>query len=84
MRSIYFQHSDALRPRTLSGVSNYYASLFGPVVESERSVAQETLDALVVAPTQDDTAWDVIDLHPLAPRIRPYFRGSQTLSETPE
>lgn len=52
--------------RTLSGLSNYYTSLFGPVVEPDESDAQKILDTLAAAIARDEIRWDTIDLHPLA------------------
>ena len=52
--------------RTLSGLSNYYTSLFGPVIEPGDSDAQQILDTLAAAIAGDEIRWDVIDLHPLA------------------
>jgi len=52
--------------RTLSGLSNYYTSLFGPVIEPGESDVQMTLDSLAAAIARDEIRWDLIDLHPLA------------------
>jgi len=60
--------------RTLTGLSNYYSSLFGPVVEPDRPDVQETLDALAAAIARDETRWDMIDLHPLSAET-PVYRG---------
>ena len=39
--------------RTLSGLSNYYTSLFGPVIEPGESDVQMTLDSLAAAIARD-------------------------------
>lgn len=54
-----------LGARTLSGLSNYYASLFGPVIARGESDEQQMLDSLAAAIAGDEIRWDVIDLHPL-------------------
>jgi len=51
--------------RTLSGLSNYYTSLFGPVLDPNEPEVQKTLDTLAAAIAGDEIRWDVIDLHPL-------------------
>jgi len=55
----------ALRPRRLRALSNYYTSLFGPVVDYDAPGAARSIDALVGALVDDRPRWDVIDLHPL-------------------
>ena len=55
-----------LRCRTLASLSNYYSSLFGPVIDPRIPDLQETLDALAEAIAHDASRWDVVDLHPLA------------------
>ena len=55
-----------LSARRLSGLSNYYSSLFGPVIEPRESGPQALCDLLAAAIAADDPRWDVIDLHPLA------------------
>jgi len=52
--------------RTLSGLSNYYTSLFGPAIDPRESDAQTVVDSLVAGITCDPIRWDSIDLHPLA------------------
>jgi len=63
-----YRDSDAglLGARMLSGLSNYYTSLFGPVIEPGRSDAQMILDSLAAGIARDGIRWDLIDLHPLA------------------
>ena len=56
----------ALGPRRLRSLSNYYTSLFGPILDSDEGGVQTTLDMLVAAIAGDELRWDVIDLHPLA------------------
>ncbi len=53
-------------PRTLSGLSNYYTSLFGPIIEPGESDTQKILGTIAAAIAGDEMRWDVIDLHPLA------------------
>lgn len=50
----------------LSGLSNYYTSLFGPVLDPAEPDAQGVLDALAAAVARDRGPWHTIDLHPLA------------------
>lgn len=54
-----------LRSRSLNGLSNYYTSLFGPVIASGPSDVQDMVDTLAAAIAAEKTSWDVIDLHPL-------------------
>jgi CelD/BcsL family acetyltransferase involved in cellulose biosynthesis len=74
--------------RTLAGLSNYYTSLFGPVVEPNIPDLQETLDALIGAIAHDQFRWDVINLHPLAldaaifPGLVAAFRKAGLLVQT--
>jgi len=58
--------SGLFRRRTLTSLTNYYSSLFGPVVEPNVPDLQRTLDVLAEAIAHDDPSWDVVDLHPLA------------------
>lgn len=51
--------------RTLGGLSNYYTSLFGPVLDSGEPDLQGVLDALVSAMARGERC-DTIDLRPLA------------------
>ncbi len=53
------------RPRILTGLANYYTSLFGPVIDPDESDAQPIFDQLAAAIAYDEIRWDVIDLHPL-------------------
>lgn len=50
----------------LSGLSNYYTSLFGPVLDPGEPDVQGVLDALASAIARDKVRWGTIDLHPLA------------------
>ena len=74
--------------RTLSGLSNYYTSLFGPVIGPSESDVQDTLDALAAAIAGDEFRWDVVDLHPLAvdppvfPGLITAFRNAGMLAQT--
>lgn len=52
--------------RRLSGLSNYYTSLFGPALDAGEPDVQGVLGALAAAITRDEVPWDTIDLHPLA------------------
>jgi CelD/BcsL family acetyltransferase involved in cellulose biosynthesis len=51
--------------RTLYGLSNYYTSLFGPVIDPGETNAQQILDTLFAGIVAEKFRWDVIDLHPL-------------------
>lgn len=76
------------RPRTLAALSNYYSSLFGPVVEPNMPDLQETLDVLADAIAHDKIRWDVVNLHPLAldkatfPSLVTAFRKAGLLVQT--
>jgi len=76
------------RCRTLTSLTNYYSSLFGPVVEPNMSDLQETLDALAEAIAHDKVRWDVVNLHPLAldeatfPGLVAAFRRAGLLVQT--
>lgn len=50
----------------LSGLSNYYTSLFGPVLEPGEPDVRDVLDALAAAVAHDRGPWHTIDLRPLA------------------
>ncbi len=52
--------------RRLSGLSSYYTSLFGPVLDPDDPDVQGVLGALASAIARDEIRWDRIDLHPLA------------------
>lgn len=52
-------------PRRLWGVSNYYTSLFGPVVDRGRADRIHLIDELVRAICADRPRWDIVDLNPL-------------------
>jgi hypothetical protein len=54
------------RARTLASLSNYYSSLFGPVIDPDAPDLQESLDALAEAIAHDTFRWDAVDLRPLA------------------
>jgi hypothetical protein len=69
---LLMKHADAgggtqsSRPLTLSGLCNYYTSLFGPIIDPAESDVQPVADALAAAITNDPHRWDIVDLHPLA------------------
>ena len=50
----------------LSGLSNYYTSLFGPVLDPGEPDAQGVLEAMASAIARDEIRWDTVDLRPLA------------------
>jgi Acetyltransferase (GNAT) domain len=52
--------------RILSGLSNYYTSLFGPVIGPDIPILQSLLDALASGITRDTASWDVVDMHPMS------------------
>lgn len=52
--------------RELSGLSNYYTSLFGPVLNPGEPDVQGVLDVLASAIARHEGPWDTIDLRPLA------------------
>jgi Acetyltransferase (GNAT) domain len=52
--------------RRLSGLSSYYTSLFGPVLDPDEPDVQGVLGALASAMARDEVRWDTIDLRPLA------------------
>jgi len=89
---LLMRHSDTpsslFGARTLSGLTNYYTSLFGPVIEPEAEDIQGVLDALAAALAGDEFRWDVIDLHPLAvdplvfPGLIAAFRNAGLLVQT--
>ena len=56
-------HAHAWTPRLLHGLANYYAPLFGPIVD-RNLFTSEACDALARALT-DTADWDVVDLHPM-------------------
>ncbi len=60
--------------KLLSGLTNYYSSLFGAVIEPGLPDALPVFDALAAAITADHLRWDEIDLHPLA-IDEPHFTG---------
>lgn len=53
------------RPRKLTSLTNYYTSLFGPVLSDSGLPAQEVLRRLARAIANDTPRWDVVDLKPL-------------------
>lgn len=66
----------------LSGLSNYYSSLFGPVLDASWSDISETLQELARAIGSDNPLWDVIDLHPLDVDSPLFQRLAQSLQST--
>ena len=64
---LYSRDSNAgwFAPKTLNGLSNYYSSLFGPVVDPNEPNAQQILDTLIAGIARDKNRWDVIDMRPL-------------------
>jgi hypothetical protein len=92
-RAVLVMHRDdssagLFRCRTLTSLSNYYSSLFGPLVEPNMPDLQETLDALAEAIAHDTFRWDVVNLHPLAldeaafPGLVAAFRKAGMLVQT--
>src|SRR5262245_56301330 len=66
------QHA-APRPfavRKLMSLSNYYSSLFGPVVDPDDPELESLLTALAAAIARDRCRWDQIYLNPLATEPR--------------
>ena len=51
---------------TLRGLSNYYTSLFGPVLDPGEPDAHQMFDRFTTAIARDEIRWDVVDLNPLA------------------
>lgn len=52
--------------KRLQALSNYYTSLFGPLLEPGTADMQHILHLLAGAIAGDEMDWDVVDLHPLA------------------
>jgi len=50
----------------LTGLSNYYTSLFGPVLDPGEPDVQGVLESLAAAVARDRGPWHAIDLRPLA------------------
>jgi CelD/BcsL family acetyltransferase involved in cellulose biosynthesis len=75
---LLMQHEETggglLRGRTLSGMANYYSSLFGPVVDPATTDLEPVLDALAARLARDDVPWDTVDLHPMS-RESPAYEG---------
>ena len=71
-----YPHTGAgwFKDRTLSGLSNYYTSMFGPVITPDGLEVTQTLDTLAAAIAGDEIRWDVVDMHPLATDA-PIFSG---------
>jgi len=62
-----------LRPRQLRSLTNYYSSLFSPVIDFDAGGAKLAVRDLVGAIVDDDARWDVVGIHPLeqdGPAIR--------------
>jgi len=57
--------SGRLRSYQLSGLSNYYSSLFGPIVGNTLYSIPDIIQHLVGAICSDTSVWHVIDCHPL-------------------
>lgn len=74
---LLMRHSPSERtrfaPRQLMGLSNYYTSLFAPVMDGERDPTP-AFRSLVRAIAQDTPRWGVVDLRPLD-RSAPCFDG---------
>ncbi|HKW36652.1 MAG TPA: GNAT family N-acetyltransferase [Burkholderiales bacterium] len=64
-RAVLMMRSSASGGR-LSGISNYYTSLFGPALDPAEPDVQGVLDALASAIARDEIRWDTVDLRPLA------------------
>lgn len=56
-----------LSPRRLAALSNYYTSLFGPVLDRSRSDQSAIVDAIVGFICAERPRWDVVDLTPMDP-----------------
>ena len=67
------QSAQLLSPRSLSSLSNYYTTLFGPLL-APRCNVEEVLGELVRAICNDHPRWDAIDLRPMD-RESPVFTG---------
>lgn len=55
-----------LRPRILTGLTNYYTSLFHPISSATDQDTQNHFNLLAQAIAADSPSWDMIDLHPMA------------------
>jgi CelD/BcsL family acetyltransferase involved in cellulose biosynthesis len=67
-RAVLMMRRSARRPlsvRKLTSLSNYYSSLFGPLVDPDEPEIESLLCAIARAIARDP-AWDEIDLNPLA------------------
>ena len=64
-----------LAPRTLFGLSNFYTSLYAPLV-SRAGISPTTVDSLVKAIVKDKPGWDAVDLKWLDSEA-PVFRELQ-------
>jgi broad specificity phosphatase PhoE len=68
-RAVLVTHHASLRPfsvRKLMSLSNYYSSLFGPVVDPDDPEMDSLLTMLAKAIARDRSRWDEIYLNPLA------------------
>lgn len=68
-RAVLVTQHAALRPfsvRSLKSLSNYYSSLFGPVVDPDDPEMESLLTVLGKAIARDRSRWDEIYLNPLA------------------
>jgi hypothetical protein len=57
--------NEVFKPLKLSGLSNYYTSLFGPLIREYQNNLTEIIQELVRGICNDDYRWDIIDLKPL-------------------
>ena len=74
-RAVLVTHHAALRifsARKLMSLSNYYSSLFGPVVDPDDPELESLLCALAKAIARDHSRWDEICLNPLAVEARSF------------
>ncbi len=80
--------TDSFGPKILSGLCNYYSSLFGLIVDPREPDLQSLTDSIAAAMTGGDNCWDIIDLHPLAmdesafPAMVKAFKKSGLLVQT--
>jgi CelD/BcsL family acetyltransferase involved in cellulose biosynthesis len=73
---------------TLGSLSNYYTSLYAPIVDPARPDLQEILDALASSIARENSRWGLVNLHPLSvdtpvyERLIAAFRNAGMLVQT--